>query len=91
MVHETKCRQALFDSNLAVPKFSMSPKPNLLFIVSQCHLFKIRQLVHEILCNQETVMLMGSTPKTICPLRGHNKHKQYFYLSWASSAVNLYF
>ena len=52
-----------------------SPKPNQLFIMSQCYihgnLVKIRQLVHEISCTQETVTLKltptGSTSKTICP------------------------
>ena len=62
---------------------SRSPKPNQLFIMSQCYihanLVKIHQLVHEISCKQDSVtpMLMltptltltptGSTPKTVCP------------------------
>ena len=62
---------------------SWSPKPNQLFIMSQCYIhanaIKIRQPVHEISCKQESVTptptptptLMptptGSAPKTICP------------------------
>ena len=58
---------------------SRSPKPNQLFIMSQCYihanLFKIHPPVHEISCIQESVkptpMPMptptGSAPKTICP------------------------
>ena len=56
---------------------SRSPKPNQLFITSDCYshanLVKIRLLVHEMSCTQETVMPTPtrSTPKTICfpPLR----------------------
>ena len=59
---------------------SRSPKPNQLFSVSQCYIYanlvKICQLVHEISCRQETILLMpvltptsiGSTPKTTCPV-----------------------
>ena len=56
---------------------SRSPKPNQLFIMSQCYilanLVKIHTPVHEIWCKQESAMLTpmptptGSTPKTICP------------------------
>ena len=58
---------------------SRSPKPNQLFIMSQCYihanLAKIRQPVHEILCKQESVMPTpmltltptGSAPKTKVP------------------------
>ena len=47
---------------------SRSPKPNQLFIMSQCYihanLVKIRQPVHEISCEQESVT---PTLKPICP------------------------
>ena len=58
---------------------SRSPKPNQLFIMSQCYihvnLVKIHPPAQEILCKQEHVMLTltlmpmptGSAPKTICP------------------------
>ena len=58
---------------------SRSPKPNQLFIMSQCYihanLVKVHPPVHEISCKQESVTLMpmltptptGSAPKTICP------------------------
>ena len=58
---------------------SRSPKPNQLFIMSQCYihanLLKIHPPVHEISCKQESVMLTptltltptGSAPKTVCP------------------------
>ena len=63
--------------------WSRIPKPNQLFIVSQCYihanLVKIHPQVHEISCKQESVTLTlkpmptptqtpsGSAPKTICP------------------------
>ena len=53
---------------------SRSPKPNQLFIMSQCYilanLVTIHLLVHEISCIQESVTLTptGSAPKTICPI-----------------------
>ena len=57
--------------------WSSSPKPNQLFIMSQCYihanLIKIHPPVHELSCKQESVMLTpaltptGSAPKTICP------------------------
>ena len=52
---------------------SKSPKPNQLFIISQCYihanLVKIHPPVHEISRIQESVMLTptGSATKTICP------------------------
>ena len=58
---------------------SRSPKPNQLFVMSQCYihanLVKIHPPVHEISCKQESVTLTptltpkptGSAPKTICP------------------------
>ena len=60
---------------------SRSPRPNYLFIMSQCYiqanLLKIHPKVHEISCKQENVTLTpmptltptptGSAPKTICP------------------------
>ena len=87
-VHEKWCTQALFGLNLAVlsPTVTLkirsrSPKPNQLFIMSQCYihanLVKIHTPVHEISCKQESVTptptltpnanMWGSTPKTICP------------------------
>ena len=58
---------------------SRSPKPNQLFIMSQCYIHAnlviIQPLIHEISCKEESVALMptltptpmGSAPKTICP------------------------
>ena len=50
---------------------SRSPKPNQLFIMSQCYihanLVKIHPPVHEISCKQESVTPTESAPKTICP------------------------
>ena len=54
---------------------SRSPKPNQLFIMSQCYihanLVKIHPPVHEISCKQESVTPTStpteSSPKTICP------------------------
>ena len=52
---------------------SRSPKPNQLFIMSQCYihanLVKIHPSIHEIVCNQESVTptTTGPAPKTISP------------------------
>ena len=87
-VHEIWCTQALLGLNLAVlsPAVALkirsrSPKPNQLFIMSQCYihanLVKIHPPVHEISCKQESIILTltptptptptGSAPKTIYP------------------------
>ena len=88
LVHDIRCTQALIGLNLAVLSRavtlkirSTSPKPNQLFIMSQCYihanLVKIHPPVHEISCIQESVMptpmptltptSTRSAPKTICP------------------------
>ena len=88
-VHAIWCTQVLLDLNLAVlsPAVTLkirsrSPKPNQLFIMSQCYihanLVKIHPPVHEILCKQESVtsrltltltpMSTGSAPKQYVPL-----------------------
>ena len=89
-VHEIWCTQALLlkfgslSPAVTLKIRSRSPKPNQLFIMSQCYihanLVKIHPPVHEISCKQESVKPTptGSAPKTICPppLRGrHNKAK----------------
>ena len=55
---------------------SMSPKPNQLFIMSQCYihanLVTIRQPVHEISCKQESV-----TPTLKCQRQQDPHQKQY--------------
>ena len=74
---------------------SRSPKPNQLFIVSQCYihanLVKIRQQVHKISCRQETVRLTptsmsrGSAPKNnMCSLFSGGGHKKILYKHWDS-------
>ena len=85
-VHEIWCPRAFlglkFDSlspAVTLKIRSSSPKPNQLFIMSQCYihanLIKIHPSVHELSCKQESVTLTpmliptptGSAPKTICP------------------------
>ena len=79
-VHEIWCIQALFGLNLAVlsPAVTLkirswSPKPNQLFIMSQCYihanLLKIHPLVHEISCKQESVTLTLTPTPTGSSLR----------------------
>ena len=90
-VHEILCTQATFwlkfgslSPAVTLKIRSRSPKPNQLFIMSQCYiranLVKIHPPVHEYSCIQESVTPTptptGSAPKTICPLPfggGHNK------------------
>ena len=71
---------------------SRSPKPNQLFIISQCYihanLVKIHPLIHEISCKQEsvtpmrtlmptlTLMPTGSAPKQYVPLPFGGGHKK---------------
>ena len=80
-VHKIWCTQALFwlifgslSPTVTLKIRSRSPKPNQLFIMSECYintnLVRIHPSVYEISCKQESVTLtptLTPTPKTICP------------------------
>ena len=105
-VHEIWFTQALFGLNLAVLSPAMtlkirsrSPKPNQLFVMSQCYihanLVKIYLPVHEISRIQESVTptLTGSAPKTMSPSPSmgdiNTRMHAHLILSWRPCSRNL--